>query len=83
METKTQSPSKLKDLNKKQIKVAAKLIIGCVALYSDFGLDEAETTDNDIRNVAEQIQELAFRMLGKNESFPNTKDIIQYVRDNF
>ena len=73
----------MKDLNKKQQKIAAKLIIGCVAFYGEFGLDEAKTTDNDITNISKEIEILSYKLIGKHETFPSTSEIIQYVRDNF
>jgi len=73
----------MRNLTKKQQKASARLIIGCIAMYSDFGLDEAKTTDDDITNVSNEIQLLAYKLIGKDESFPTTAEIIEYVRNNY
>ena len=71
-------------LSKKQMKHFVRIFIGSMALYTDFGLDEVKGIEEEtIDKAFSELNIQATKILKGDKSFSTTKQIFEYVQQNY
>ena len=71
-------------LSKNQMKNFVRIFIGSMALYTDFGLDEVKGIEEETINKAfSELNIQAIKILKGDKSFSTTKEIFEYVKQNY
>jgi hypothetical protein len=71
-------------LSKNQMKHFVRIFIGSMALYADFGLDEVKGIEEEtIDKAFSELNIQATKILKGDKSFSTTKEIFEYVQQNY
>ena len=71
-------------LSKNQMKHFVRIFIGSMATYTDFGLDEVKGVEEEtIDKAFLELNIQATKILKGDKSFSTTKEIFEYVKQNY